>query len=206
MALGRIALKPIDQPGLGRAEEEPIVTGLLQRDEELLTAVYRLVVDIVPALEFGLKRELAAQWMVSAALAPDAYVRVGGDPLAEVQHPQANSTMAPASMPKTISMGPVMAAGPSLIQSRIPGTIPSTGRVREGSARQEFGRCPLSGLLWVAPTTQRTDKRLKAGVLEDGTTSRSTEGTPQGGVCAVAVQRRSPKKRSMNRNRLMKSR
>jgi hypothetical protein len=60
MTLGRIALKSINQPSLGRAEKEPVATGLLQGDEELLTAVDHLVVDVVPALEFGLKRELAA--------------------------------------------------------------------------------------------------------------------------------------------------
>ena len=60
----------------------------MQRDEELLTAVDRLLVDFGPALEFGLKRKLAAQRAVSAAFAPDAYVRVGGDTLAEVQHPK----------------------------------------------------------------------------------------------------------------------
>jgi len=86
MTLGRIALKLIDEPGLGRAEEQPVMTGLLQRDEELLTAVYRLLVDFVPALEFGLERELAAQRVVSAAFAPDADVRVGGDTLAKIQH------------------------------------------------------------------------------------------------------------------------
>ena len=47
MTLGRVAFKPIDEPGLGRAEEEPVTLGLLQRDEELLAVVYRLVVDVV---------------------------------------------------------------------------------------------------------------------------------------------------------------
>jgi hypothetical protein len=60
MALGRIALEPVDQPGLGGAEEQPVVTGLLQRDEESLAAADRLVVDVVAALELGLKCELAA--------------------------------------------------------------------------------------------------------------------------------------------------
>ena len=88
MTLGRVAFKPIDEPGLGRAEEQPVMTGLLQRDKELLTTVYCLLVDFVPALEFGLERKLAAQRVVSAALAPDADVRVGGDPLAKIQHPE----------------------------------------------------------------------------------------------------------------------
>ena len=68
MALGRIALKSINQPGLGRAEEEPVTPGLLQRDEELLTTVHCFLVDVVAALEFGLERKLAAQRVVSAAV------------------------------------------------------------------------------------------------------------------------------------------
>jgi hypothetical protein len=59
MTLGRVALKPIDQPGLGRAKEQPVSTGLLQRDEELLTTVHCFLVDVVAALEFGLERKLA---------------------------------------------------------------------------------------------------------------------------------------------------
>jgi hypothetical protein len=56
MTLGRVAFKPIDEPGLGRAEEEPIAPGLLQRDEELLTTVHCFLVDVVAALEFGLEQ------------------------------------------------------------------------------------------------------------------------------------------------------
>jgi hypothetical protein len=68
MTLGRVAFKPIDEPGLGRAEEEPVTPGLLQRDEELLTTVHCFLVDVVAALEFGLERKLAAQRVVSAAV------------------------------------------------------------------------------------------------------------------------------------------
>ena len=88
MTLGRVAFKPIDEPGLGRAEDEPVSTRLLQRDKELLTMLDCLLVDVVPALEFGLERKLAAQRVVSAALTPDADVRVGGDPLAKIQNPE----------------------------------------------------------------------------------------------------------------------
>ena len=59
MTLGRVAFKPIDEPSLGRAEEEPVTPGLLQRDEELLTTVHCFLVDVVAALEFGLERKLA---------------------------------------------------------------------------------------------------------------------------------------------------
>src|SRR5215470_12867237 len=86
MALGRIALEPVDEPGLGRAQGEPVVPGLLQRDEELPTALHRLLVQVVPALELGFERELAAQRMVRAPLAPDGDVRIGHDPIAEVQY------------------------------------------------------------------------------------------------------------------------
>jgi len=40
VALGRIALETVDEPGLRRAEREPIAPGLLQGDEELSTAVH----------------------------------------------------------------------------------------------------------------------------------------------------------------------
>src|SRR5215510_7826479 len=74
MALGRIALELVDEPGLGRAEGEPVAPGLLQPDEELPTALHRLLVEVVPALELDLERKLAAQWMVRAPLAPDGDV------------------------------------------------------------------------------------------------------------------------------------
>jgi hypothetical protein len=66
-----LPFEPIDEPGLGRAEEEPVTPGLLQRDEELLTTVHCFLVDVVAALEFGLERKLAAQRVVRAALAPE---------------------------------------------------------------------------------------------------------------------------------------
>jgi hypothetical protein len=86
--LGRIALETVDESGLRRAEREPIAPGLLQGDEELSTAVHSLFAEFVPALELCLERELAAQRMVRAPLAPDGDVRIGGDPLAEVQLPK----------------------------------------------------------------------------------------------------------------------
>src|SRR5215831_20860070 len=88
MTLGRVAFKPIDEPSLGRAEEEPVTPGLLQGDKELLTTVHCFLVDVVAALEFGLERKLAAQRVVSTALTPDADVRVGGDPLTKIQNPE----------------------------------------------------------------------------------------------------------------------
>src|SRR5262245_30579971 len=85
VGLGQVALEPVDEPGLRGAEQEPVGPGLLQRDEELANAANRFVVKFIPPLEFGLERELAAQWMMRAPLAPDRDVRNGTDLLAEVQ-------------------------------------------------------------------------------------------------------------------------
>ena len=38
MRLRRIAFQPVNQPGLRGSEREPVVPGLLERDEELLDA------------------------------------------------------------------------------------------------------------------------------------------------------------------------
>ena len=46
MALGRIAFEPVNEPGLGRAEGEPVAPSLLQSDKELPAAVHRLVVQV----------------------------------------------------------------------------------------------------------------------------------------------------------------
>ena len=75
MGLGRIAFKPVDEPGLGRAQGEPVAPGLLQRNEELPTTIHRLLVQLVRALELGLERKLATHGAVSAPLAPDGNVR-----------------------------------------------------------------------------------------------------------------------------------
>jgi hypothetical protein len=56
MSLRPVAFKPTDEPGLGRAEEQPVSAGLLQRDEELLTTVNCFLVDFVPALGWGTMR------------------------------------------------------------------------------------------------------------------------------------------------------
>jgi hypothetical protein len=88
VTLGRIALEPIDEPGLGRAEKEPVITGLLQRDEELLAAVDYFLVDLVPSFEFGLESKLATQWMVRAALPPNADVDSAVIPLPKSRTPR----------------------------------------------------------------------------------------------------------------------
>ena len=37
MALGRIAFEPVDEPGLGRSEGQPVTPGLLEHNEKLPT-------------------------------------------------------------------------------------------------------------------------------------------------------------------------
>ena len=88
VTLRRIAFQAIDKRCFGGSENKPIMSRLLQSDEELLTAGHRFLVYVFPSLEPSLKRELTAQRMVSAAFAPDTDVRVGGDPLAEVEYPE----------------------------------------------------------------------------------------------------------------------
>src|SRR6516165_9346012 len=88
MGLGRIAFKPVDEPGLGRAEGEPVAAGLLERNEELPATVHRFFVQFIFAFELDLERVLAAHRMVSASLTPDGDISLGSVPLAEVQYPE----------------------------------------------------------------------------------------------------------------------
>src|SRR6187455_3239087 len=53
--LRRVALKLVDHPGLGGPERQPIVPELLQRHEELLAALQRLLAEFVMPLELGLE-------------------------------------------------------------------------------------------------------------------------------------------------------
>jgi len=48
MGLRRITFEPVDEPGLGRAEGEPVSPRLLQRNEELPAAINSLFVQFVP--------------------------------------------------------------------------------------------------------------------------------------------------------------
>src|SRR5215813_10327641 len=102
MGLGRVAFEPVDEPGLGRSEREPVATGLLQRNEELPTPVHRLLVQFVRALELRFECKLAAHRTVRAPLAPDGDVRFGGDPPAKVQ-----LTKVPEAPPRRSSHSPV---------------------------------------------------------------------------------------------------
>src|SRR5215471_3545000 len=88
MGLGRIAFKPVDEPGLGRAEGEPVAAGLLECNKELSATVHRFFVQFIFALELDLERVLTAHRMVSATLPPDGDIRLRGVPVAEVQYPE----------------------------------------------------------------------------------------------------------------------
>jgi hypothetical protein len=60
MTLRRVALETIDEPGFGRPEGEPVAPGLLQRNEELPTALHGFRVQFVATFELGLESKLAA--------------------------------------------------------------------------------------------------------------------------------------------------
>src|SRR5262252_4106670 len=81
VSLRGVALEAVDQAGLGSAERQPVVSRLLQGDEELLTPLDGLLVEIVPAFELGLEGKFATQRLVHAALAPQREIAVRGDSL-----------------------------------------------------------------------------------------------------------------------------
>jgi hypothetical protein len=85
MRLRRIAFQPVNQPGLGCSEREPVVPGLLERDEELFDAFDGLLMQVIPTLEFALERKLTAERPLHAPFTPQREVAVGSEPLAEVQ-------------------------------------------------------------------------------------------------------------------------
>ena len=86
MGLGRISFEAVDKTSLGRAEGEPIAPGLLQCNKKLPTAIHRLFVQFVAAVELDLEGVLAAHWTVRAALAPDGDIRFSGVAAAEIQY------------------------------------------------------------------------------------------------------------------------
>ena len=61
MALGLVALEPVNHTGLGDAEREPILYILLQCDVELGGKLLLLFRYVFPAIEFHLKGELSDQ-------------------------------------------------------------------------------------------------------------------------------------------------
>ena len=92
VGLWRFAFEAVDKTGLGRAEREPIVPGLLQCNEELPTTVHCLFMEFVLALELDLERELAAHRTVRAALVPNGDVRLGRARLPKSSTPRSCST------------------------------------------------------------------------------------------------------------------
>jgi hypothetical protein len=67
-------------------KEDPIAADLLKRDKEFLAAFHRLVMKLVPSVEFALERELSYELLMVTPLTPERRVRLRGNPLAEVQH------------------------------------------------------------------------------------------------------------------------
>src|SRR5262249_19307790 len=76
------ALEPIDRAGLGGAQGQPILGGILEADEELFATSPRNLVQVLPALKFALVRELPHQLLLIAARSPHGNVGLGGDALA----------------------------------------------------------------------------------------------------------------------------
>src|SRR5438552_512238 len=85
IALRRVALETIDDPGLGGAERHPVVRDVLERYEKFLTATLNFRVELVSPVELGLEGVLADERLVTAPLAPQRGVALGDDPLAEVE-------------------------------------------------------------------------------------------------------------------------
>src|SRR5215467_9643158 len=82
--LGWIALEPIDDAGLGRAQGYPVVGVTLHGHEELLDAALHLGVQIVLPVELGLEGILADEGGVIAPRPPKGEVVLGDHALAEV--------------------------------------------------------------------------------------------------------------------------
>src|SRR5262245_44084440 len=85
MALRRVSLQVVDDPRLGGPERDPLARGLLERDEERVAALARLLVELPGALEARLEGELADEELVVAALAPEGRVALRDHALAEVE-------------------------------------------------------------------------------------------------------------------------
>src|SRR5215468_8962716 len=81
----RVALQSVHHARLGRAEGDPVLRGVLERDEERLGTPQRLLAQVLPPLELELVGELADERPVIAPGAPERHVRYGGRPVPEVQ-------------------------------------------------------------------------------------------------------------------------
>src|SRR5262245_39435592 len=72
MGIGRIALEPVDRPGLGRAQGDPVLRDILESDEELLGAFQGHGVELVPAFGLDLKGKFTHELSLVAARSPHA--------------------------------------------------------------------------------------------------------------------------------------
>src|SRR5262249_45944744 len=81
----RVALQAVHDTRLGCAEGDPVLRGVLKRNEERLGTPQRLLAQILPPLELELVGELADERPVIAPGAPERHVRRCGRPVPEVQ-------------------------------------------------------------------------------------------------------------------------
>src|SRR5262249_50597605 len=83
--IGRVALQSVHHARLGRAKGDPVLRGVLERNEKRLGTPQRLLAQALPPLELELVGELADERPVIAPRAPERDVRQGGRPVPEVQ-------------------------------------------------------------------------------------------------------------------------
>src|SRR5215475_9411401 len=87
MRVGRIALETVHHARLGGTERDPVLRGVLQRDEERFTSRQGSFVQLLSPFELDLKCELPDERAVIAAVAPQRHIGHGGHAITEVQHP-----------------------------------------------------------------------------------------------------------------------
>src|SRR5262249_16869579 len=81
----RVALQSVHHARLSRAQGDPVLRGVLERNEERLGTPQRLLAQVLPPFELELEGELADERPVITPSAPERDVRQGGRPVPEVQ-------------------------------------------------------------------------------------------------------------------------
>ena len=81
----RIPLQSVDDSGLRGAQCDPVLRGLLERQEKRLGPLPRSFLDVRALLELDLKREFSDQRTVVAPRPPQRHIRDGRYALAKIQ-------------------------------------------------------------------------------------------------------------------------
>src|SRR5262249_19700637 len=80
-----VALESVHHARLGRAKGDPVLRGVLERNEERLGMPQRLLAQVLPPLELELEGELADERPMIPSGPPECDVRRGRCPVSEVQ-------------------------------------------------------------------------------------------------------------------------